>query len=352
MPSRLKKSDLFFWTMLLIALFLIILILFKVLIYYRRVYTLNLEHFAESSDYKSALKHYKNLNERLDKIENIIENNVKTVENIESKFDGFKSEICYILTHVNDSLKGNYVSNVPEDEYKLDKEAQAIRKAKRRAKSDTYIKDIQDQFVKRYYLSIFKASPEYKEMVATMANKEFAENQILAKIDTEIASGKRQPPPNILECFSSISNDEIADLELQRANLNERISNIYQLLDDLKYNINSLKRTYGGKTKSSYDVTLKYNDKYLNKLLSEIGKNTEGFVDSPQEDPVDLINKLEKDCGEINNDIANTNTIVLYIEKNIVNQKQLIKQSKRIITDTKYQNNMLEITSRKLDADK
>jgi len=348
MPSRLKKSEILSWITLFITL-CVTFIMYALIFYFKRVYTKNLEHFEGSSDYKSSLKYYKNLNERLDKIEKIIDNNVKTVENMESKFDDFKSDICNIFNQVNDSIKGNYISNVPEDEYKMDKQEQANRKVKREAKSGAYMKDIQDQFVKRYYLSIFQASPEYKQMVATIPNNESIENQIQAKIDAEVASGKRPPPPSILECFSSMSNDENADLEQHKDDLNERISVISKSLGDLKNKLSSLKGTYGDKIISSYDVSLRYNEKYINKLISEMGKKLEGFEDVPRQNPVDLINKIEKDCDAITNDIANINTIVLLLEKNIANQTLLLKKSKRIANDTEYQNSKMEKASKTVE---
>jgi hypothetical protein len=352
MPSRLKKSEILPLITLLIALCVTFLIVDAIIFYFKRVYTKNLEHFEESSDYKSSLKYYKNLNVRLDKIEKIIDNNVKTVEKMESKFDDFKSDICYILSDVNNSLKGNYISNVPEEEYKLDKQEQVNRKAKREAKSSAYMKDIQDLFIKRYYLSIFQASPEYKQFISTIPNKEFTENienQIQAKIDGEVASGKRPPPPSILECFSSISDDENADLEQHRDDLNERISDISKSLSDLKNNFSSLKGTYGDKTIPSYNLTLAYNEKYISKLISEMGKKLEGFEDVPRQNPADLINKLEKDCDAITNDIANINAIVLLMEKNIANQMLSLKKSKRIVNDTEYQNSKMEKASKTVE---
>ena len=179
------------------------------------------------SDYDSSTQYYKNLNKRLDELDKNIQKSTKNIDKIDSAFTSFQSDICYILNQVDDGIKGNYSSNVPEEEYKLPNEEQEKRKKERQRKGVIYVSNLKKAFVEA-----------------------------------------RGGGP-MLECFANMTEDETANLKDTRMNLMDRISEVTNSLKDLTSTLHKLKNSLSETQIAMYYMTIQYNEKYLKQMIEE-----------------------------------------------------------------------------------
>jgi hypothetical protein len=265
---------------------------------------LMIEQFA--SEYASSVKYYKNLNKRLDDLDVKILKSVARIDKIDTTFTSFQSDICYILNQVDDGIEGNYCSNVPEEEFKMTREEQEKRKKERRDKSKVYVKNLKTAFIE-----------------------------------------SRGNTP-MLECFANMNDSEKASLTDYRSTLMDRISEVTNNLKGLKGTLAKLKNSLSEKQIAIYYATLQYNDKYLKQMIEEMGKKKEGFADVAEEqvtapppppppDPADLIQLLESDYKPIDDEIKMINTALTKFVKVTAEQKVMLKKTKAVGTDEKYQ---------------
>ena len=267
----------------------------------RHAPALMIEQFG--SDYDSSAKYYKNLTKRLDDLDKLILKSTTRIDKIDSTFTSFQSDICYILNQVDDGIEGNYSSNVPEEEFKMTAAEQEKLKKERRVKAKTYVKNLKAAFIE-----------------------------------------SRDKTP-MLECFSNFSDSEKAALQDGRSNLMDRINEVTSNLKGLTATLGKLKKSLSEKQIAMYYVSLQYNDKYLKQMLEEMTKKKEGFEDvlaeptvpQEQKDPADLIEALESEYKPIENEINTINSVLNKFVKVTAEQQILLKKTKAIGTDEKYQ---------------
>lgn len=256
---------------------------------------LMIEQF-DSLQYNSSVKYFNGLLKRLDTLDKDIETSKANVDNMNKIFEDFQSDICYILSQVDDGIQGNYVANVPEDNYKLPPEEQEKRKKERQAKSVTYIKNIKDAFSK---------------------------------------SNGAIP---ILECFADV---EMADLQNLRSDLDNRINEVKNNLAGLKDSLQNLDSGLSEKQIAIYYLTLKYNDKYLRQMLENMTKKKEGFEDVSPKDPVDVISSMESELKTLNETVSTYKNLIGKMAQIIIDQRAILKKTKAIGTDEEYQKSTL-----------
>ena len=274
----------------------------------RHAAALMIEQFT-SSDYASSVKYYKRLNKRIDDLDINIQKSTTRIDKIETTFTSFQADICYILNQVDDGIEGNYCSNVPEEEFKMTSEEQDKRKKERRAKSKVYVTNLKAAFIE--------------------------------------SRGKTP----LLECFANMSDSETASLQDLRNSLMDRINEVTNNFKGLKGTLAKLKNSLSEKQIAIYYATLQYNDKYLKQMIEEMGKKKEGFADVPVEpvvvapppppDPADLIQLLESDYKPIDDEIKMINTAITKFIRVTAEQKVMLKKTKAIGTDEKYQKETL-----------
>jgi uncharacterized protein YoxC len=256
---------------------------------------LMIEQF-DSLQYKSSVKYFNGLLKRLDALDKDIETSRANVDSMNKMFEDFQSDICYILNQVDEGIQGNYVANVPEDNYKLPAEEQEKRKKERQAKSVTYIKNLKAAFSK---------------------------------------SNDNTP---ILECFV---DTETADLQNLRSDLDNRINEVKANLDGLKGSLNNLDSGLSEKQIAIYYLTLKYNDKYLRQMLENMSKKKEGFEDVSPKDPVDAISSMESELKTLNETVLTYKGLIAKMAQIIIDQRAILKKTKAIGTDEEYQKTTL-----------
>ena len=202
------------------------------------------------SDYKSSLQYFNGWAARNQAIATRIDNANTLVGAIRSNFSGLQSDICLVTNQIDDGLKGNYASNVPEDEYSLPAAEQKKRQDERRAKSETYI-------------------PKLK--------KSFSEANDGAEL---------------IECFADMTDEEFSYLASKRDELSSAVdtteSNFKALLGDF----NNLRGEVSDKQIAVFYNTLAYNDKYIKMLVQQMSKSPESFVDFDSS-KVDVIGSKE-----------------------------------------------------------
>jgi hypothetical protein len=161
---------------------------------------------------------------------------------VQSKFDNLQSSICDVNKQIDDGISQNYASNVPADEYDLPADVQKQRAADRKTKAANYIKNQRAAFVQQ------NKSP-------------------------------------LIECFDDVKDAVIANVDEVEANVGI-----------LEKGYLGLKNAISDKQIAVYYTTMTYNEKYLKKLVQEMQKTTEGFVDQAPVEPgtrlEDLSNRI------------------------------------------------------------
>ena len=107
----------------------------------------------------------------------------------------------------------------------------------------------------------------------------------------------------------------------------ELLHNKFNFLTD---NLNSLKKNISEEQIAMYNVSLGYNEKYLQKLAQAV-TNKEGFI----VDPVSQIEILEADYEPIIFEISEIQKTIDKFTDIIKNQMFAIKQAKGPVTDSK-----------------
>jgi len=188
------------------------------------------------SDYDSSLAYFNGWAARNQAISTRIDNANTMVGAIRSNFAGLQSDICLVTNQIDDGLKGNYASNVPEDEYNLPVAEQKKRQEDRRAKSETYIPKLKQSF-------------------------------------SEANDGAQ-----LVECFADMSDEQYAYLGSKRDELSSAVDTTESNFKALVGDFNNLRGEVSDKQIAIFYNTLAYNDKYIKMLVQQMSKSPESFV--------------------------------------------------------------------------
>jgi hypothetical protein len=208
---------------------------------------LMIEHF---SDYDSSLAYFNGWAARNQAISTRIDNANTMVGAIRSNFSGLQSDICLVTNQIDDGLKGNYASNIPEDEYSLPAAEQKKRQDDRKAKSETYIPKLKQSF-------------------------------------SEANDGAQ-----LIECFEDMTDEQYAYLSSKRDELSSAVDTTESNFKALVGDFNNLRGEVSDKQIAIYYNTLAYNDKYIKMLVQQMSKSQESFVDFDHS-KVDVIGSKE-----------------------------------------------------------
>jgi len=241
---------------------------------------------------KDTLANYSSLKKKVSKLNDNIASSQNSVAKIQSLAETFQPELCYVLKQIDDSNEGNYSSNVPEDELLLPADQQKKRAAERAIKAKKYVERSKKSF------SEIHGAP-------------------------------------IVECFGEVA-DSLADLK-------EDIKGTESNMSSLVESFNEIKAIFS-KT-DSYDVTLKYNDKYIKKLAdAATAPKSEGFYNysaALESNPTLHVEDLEARYKALKTEIDIYGvTIKKYINA-IKLQKSAVKAAKAPVTDPNVQKETL-----------
>jgi septal ring factor EnvC (AmiA/AmiB activator) len=164
---------------------------------------------------------YSSLRGRLKSLDSKIAKSSNKVDSIRSDIEGLRPNICAILRQIDESVEGDYNSNIPEEEYKLPAEKQQQRVAERAKKAKLAISERKAIYVKN-------------------------NNNI-----------------PILECFDDTLAEEI---DSEKDAINADISLTEDSLNSLVSEFSEVKGLLGGHKNNSYASTLNYNDRYIKKM--------------------------------------------------------------------------------------
>ena len=224
------------------------------------------EGFANESEL--TLAYYSKLEQRANAILKRCEAANGRVQTIRDRYKEMDTEICEVSRQIDDGILQNYMSNVPEDEYKLPADIQKQRSVERKKRADAFVKTKKDEF-----------SASYKSKLLECFANEF-----------ELSSRRD-------EVFNLVNSADSAVATLGK--------NIEQLVSELSPD--AAQRKY---------ATLAYNDFYIKQLKKsmENARKTEGFESPtteiltfrpspapPQQDPSQemglRLSKLEETLG-------------------------------------------------------
>jgi len=236
---------------------------------------LMLERFANNN--------YSSLRTRLKSLDTKIAKSSSKVDSLRTAIEGLRPDICAILKQIDESVEGDYNSNIPEEENKLPAEKQQQRAAERAKKAKQTVAEKKAIYVKNH---------------------------------------DNIP---ILECFGDIS-DEDMDNTAEKDAINADISLTEESLNSLVSEFSEVKGLLGGNKNNSYKSTLNYNDRYIKKMqrdvLASVSKS-EGFLDSGsaavENNPTLRTENLEDRYNKIDRDIL---ALVPIIDKYLVRVKQ------------------------------
>lgn len=267
------------------------------------------------------------LEKRLNDLDSAIEKDSDLIDTHSNTMSDFSTNSCYITKQIDDSLQSNYVSSVPEAEYKLPPDVQKKRAAVRQENSTKYILNLKKDYIK----------------------------------------GKRNVP--MIECFDSDPNaDDSSINDSLNSHIGETTNNLKALGEKLK----DLRKTVSDKQLGMYYVSLAYNDKYIKQSVKVTNSLNEGFEnqvldftnmppglgadisgsdlsgselsDSANLAPITKIEKLEDKYKTISGQIGIIG-IVLQVFKNTIDQQhQTLKASTAIVNDDKTQKDQMSST--------
>jgi hypothetical protein len=274
-----------------------------------------LERF--SSEGESSKKYFKNMSLKVGELNKQLEGVRSVVAEMKERNSGLHEEICYITDQVDESIKGNYVGNVPEEEYKLPADQQAKRKALREQKADAYIKEGKKRFSESY---------------------------------------EKTP---LIECFDAITEDEKPEIEEVKQRLMEEVdeleSNITQATDEFKI----VRGNLSEKQIAVYYASLAYNDKNIKELLKTMQKVNEGFASGEKEEVLDFtppklpstdmnrephirIPKLAERLQKLETEVAIVNKAMRVFTNTAKQQQKTVKQIKLVANDEGEQKRQLD----------
>ena len=284
------------------------------------------EGFA-TSDFQNSKAYFASLASRCNKVQTNIDALNPKIDNLSSGFSGLSSNICYVTSQIDESLAGNYTSNVGPDEQAYPLDVQQQRIAQRKINSAKYVTNLKNIFVQNH------------------------DNIPL------------------IECFddgtTAMTDDESAQLATIRDDLNQQITDTESNLVQLNASLKSVQDEFSSDKLKTYYTTLQYNDKYLKQLASAIV--SEGFtsgpesdndsnaiftfkpvaqtsssLNNPSNDPGIRISNLESNYQTILGLFNNLNAKLTKFVNTTANQKNITVTAKSITTDTNAQNALIK----------
>lgn len=274
------------------------------------------EGFETSAD--SSAEYFKSLSSKCDKLNNSISTLISSVENIDMRYIGLKSDICYVTNQVDEGIAGNYASNVPPEEQNFSPSEQAKRAEIRKKRANRYLANTKAMFV------------------------------------------KNNNTGNMIECFEDVMTDEqTAEIATIRDSLNEDINNLSENLSELEGSLAQIQGNYSDDNLQSYFTTLAYNEKYLKIMLSEQekAKNSssenfetldfsspvkKGTANDPTIDPAQRIAELET---RYNNAAAMYSSLINNFDKynnTVIEQRKTLNKAKLVINDKAEQDRQMQ----------
>jgi len=266
---------------------------------------------------------------------NAINDNVSTlttrVGDLEIKFGGLKKDICYVTLQVDESLQGNYASNVPDEEQQFPPDEQKKRAEERKKGAAKYVVNLKKTFVKTH-------------------------NNI-----------------PLLECFegSGMTDEQEAELKTIRENLSAKIDEVKGNLNTFDATLVNLQKEFAKDKLKQYYTTLNYNDKYIKQMQSAVAKagkpEEEGFEDNnenaeildfkpakkpaeeddPDMGPEQRVNALDEHyikSAAMFNSLAKT---FMRYNNTTKSQTATLKQAKKIVNDQEEQNKQMNANAGK-----
>jgi hypothetical protein len=279
------------------------------------------EAFSEDKSY------FDKLEQRLIKLDNLIEKTDKFIDTITNNMDDFNSNVCYVTKQIDDSLQSNYVSNVPEAEYKLPKDVQTKRANERKERSKKYVANLKGNFIK----------------------------------------GKKDI--QMIECFEN-EDDNSAINDNLNTHIDETTANLKTLADKFT----NTRKTVSDKQLGMYYISLAYNDKYIKQSVKVVNSLNEGFANevldftklppymlssdmsgadlstTTKMAPITKIELLEDNYESLTKNINILGKIVQIIKNTIELQQKTLKASTAIVNDEKTQKDQMNATFSKKSA--
>jgi hypothetical protein len=238
-------------------------------------------------------------------------------------YDGMHNDICSVMTQVDDGLTGNYVGNVPEEEYRLPAEQQASRKAKRQAGAAAHLADLKKRF----------------------------------------SAGYDNAP--LVECFDAISPDEQESLEGLRTGILSGLNELESSMGAAEKAFATLRADVDDRQLATYYTSLAFTDKNITNMLKVQASATEGFddggpvltftppkppVSDPTAEPHVRLPKIAERLAVLERDVKNLVSGLQIMANTIALQNKTLKKSKRIINDTDEQKRRLDAQAAKISA--
>lgn len=288
-----------------------------------------------STNFDDSKAYFASLIKKCDKINDSVSTLSTRVGDLEIKFGGLKKDICHVTLQVDESLQGNYASNVPEEEQQFSPEEQKKRSEERKKGAAKYVQNLKKSFVKTH-------------------------NQI-----------------PLLECFegSGMTDEQEAELKTIREGLTTKIDEVKNNLNAFDASLVNLQKEFAKDQLKQYYTTLNYNDKYIKQMQSAVAKagkpeedeTVEGFDDNddstallnfkppkkaleeedPDMGPEQRVNALDDHyikSAAMFNSLAKT-----FIRYNNTTKSQTatLKQAKKVVNDTEEQNRLMNANAGK-----
>ena len=237
-------------------------------------------------------------------------------------YDGMHTDICTIMTQVDDGLTGDYIGNVPEDEYNLPADQQASRKAKRQTGAAKYLADLKTRF----------------------------------------SAGYDKTP--LIECFDAITPDEAQTLAGLRADVMTSLNDLDGSMGAAEKAFATLRGDISDKQLSTYYTSLAFTDKNIATML-KIQASTEGFagvgpvltftppkpaVADPTAEPNVRLPRIADRLTNLERDVKNLVSALQVMVNTIALQNSTVKKSKLIVNDTGEQKRRLDAQAAKMAA--
>jgi hypothetical protein len=291
------------------------------------------EGFATNFDDSKA--YFTNLIKKCDRINDSVSALSTKVGDLEIKFGGLKKDICYVTLQVDESLQGNYASNVPDEELQFPPEEQKKRAEERKKGAAKYVINLKKSFVKTH-------------------------NKV-----------------PLLECFegSGMTDEQEAELKTIRDSLSSKVEEVKGNLSQFDTMLVNVQKEFAKDKLKEYYTTLNYNDKYIKQMQSAVAKagkpeedeTVEGFADNddstalldfkpaktavdeddPDMGPEQRVNNLEDHytkSAAMYNSLAKT---FIRYNNTTKSQTETLKQAKKVVNDKDEQMKQMNANSDK-----
>lgn len=282
------------------------------------------EGFA-TSDFQSSKEYFDLLSKNCEVIQKKIDSLSPKIDILTNSFNNLSKNICSITLQIDESLAGDYVSNIPNDEQSYTSDVQKEKQAKRKADSTKYVSNLKSIFVKNH------------------------DNIPL------------------IECFNdgsdSMTDEETAKLETIRENLNTQIGEAEASMSNFEVAFKNLQKEITKERLDIYYNTLNYNNKYLTQGKLAASNISEGFINPEQDneekifnfkpqpknttnsaalEPGFRINKLEERYTYLLNEMYKLDKTMKKYVNTIKLQKDEINSAKAVTTDENLQKKMMQ----------